>query len=235
MSGLHRLLGGPPQRGPTWVALPGVILLLALSGWQFARHVERAAENELRATMLARPAVTLGEGAIERFRRVRVTGRFAHDRERYMYARSLNGNEGYYVLTPLLRDGAGAVLINRGWVPVNRLAPERRAAGQVEGPVTIEGVLRTETRRADWSPDNRPDQNRWFWFDLPAIIATLDMAVTPGFYVDAGPAPNPGGFPLGGQTQPELPRPHLQYAFTWLALAFALGAIYVVHHRKRKS
>lgn len=232
---IHRLLGGPPRRGPTLFAVPVVILLVALAGWQLARHVERSAENDLRAATLAQPPITLGEGPVDRFRRVRVTGRFAHERERYMYARSLNGNEGYYVITPLLRPGAPAVLVNRGWVPIERLAPERRAPGQIAGEVTIDGILRTEPRRAAWSPDNRPDQNRWFWFDLPSITATLDMPVAPGFYVEAGPAPNPGGFPVGGQTQTELPRPHLQYAFTWFALAVALGAIYVIFHRNQKS
>jgi surfeit locus 1 family protein len=52
-----------------------------------------------------------------------------------------------------------------------------------------------------------------------------------GFYVEAGPAPNPGNFPVGGQTILELPNNHLQYALTWFALAIALGVIYVVSQR----
>jgi surfeit locus 1 family protein len=53
-------------------------------------------------------------------------------------------------------------------------------------------------------------------------------------YVEAAAEPrNPGGWPLGGQTQVELPRPHLQYAFTWFALAIALGAIYVISQRRK--
>jgi surfeit locus 1 family protein len=53
------------------------------------------------------------------------------------------------------------------------------------------------------------------------------------FTVDAGKAPNPGGYPRGGVTRTELPNDHLQYAITWFVLAGALAVIYVLHHRKR--
>ena len=51
-------------------------------------------------------------------------------------------------------------------------------------------------------------------------------------FLDAGPAPNPGGIPIGGQTKVELPNDHLQYAITWDFLAVALAVIYVVYHLK---
>ena len=53
-------------------------------------------------------------------------------------------------------------------------------------------------------------------------------------YVEAALEPrNPGGWPLGGQTQAQLPRPHLQYAFTWFALAIALAVIFVISQRRK--
>ena len=61
------------------------------------------------------------------FRRVQLHGRFDHDREFYLAARSQNGNVGYWVVTPfLLADGGGAVLVNRGWVPNEKKLPETR-------------------------------------------------------------------------------------------------------------
>jgi surfeit locus 1 family protein len=47
-------------------------------------------------------------------------------------------------------------------------------------------------------------------------------------FVEAGPAPNPGGLPIGGQTQADLPNDHLQYAITWYSLAAALAVIYAL-------
>jgi surfeit locus 1 family protein len=227
---------------PSLIAIPGVIVLLALGFWQVSRHVERSAENALRAERLAeRPIAVdaaLADPETSRFRRVHASGRFDHGRELYVYARSQRGNEGFYILTPLLRDGTPGglppILVNRGWVPTSRREPARRAEGQVAGPVEIEGVLRTEARRPWLSPDNVPARNQWFWFDLPAMLEAAGIQGAPLAYVEAGRAPNPGGFPLGGQTQEQLVRPHLQYAVTWLALAVALAAIYVLYVRRTK-
>ena len=75
----------------------------------------------------------------------------------------------------------------------------------------------------------------WFWFDLPAMKPRPQCPTPPPFYIEAGPAPNPGGFPIGGQTIFQLPSDHLQYAITWFALAVALAVIYFVLQRAPKS
>ena len=51
------------------------------------------------------------------------------------------------------------------------------------------------------------------------------------YFVDAGPAANPGGIPIGGQTRTDLPNDHLQYAITWYSFAITLMVIYLVYHR----
>ena len=45
------------------------------------------------------------------------------------------------------------------------------------------------------------------------------------FFVDAGPAKNPGGLPVGGVTIVDLPNSHLQYAVTWYGLAVGLAGV----------
>jgi surfeit locus 1 family protein len=51
-------------------------------------------------------------------------------------------------------------------------------------------------------------------------------------YLEAGPAPNPGGFPIGGQSRTELPNDHLQYAITWFSFALILTVIWFLYHWK---
>ncbi|MGH7004410.1 MAG: SURF1 family cytochrome oxidase biogenesis protein, partial [Alphaproteobacteria bacterium] len=53
------------------------------------------------------------------------------------------------------------------------------------------------------------------------------------FYIEAGPAENPGGYPVGGQTRFELPNDHLQYAITWFSMALIGIVIYLLYHRRR--
>ena len=53
----------------------------------------------------------------------------------------------------------------------------------------------------------------------------LDM-----FFLEADATPNPGGLPIGGQTQLDIPNDHLQYAITWFLLGLALVGVYLAFH-----
>ncbi|HET7594590.1 MAG TPA: SURF1 family protein, partial [Stellaceae bacterium] len=169
------------------------------------------------------------------YHRVRVTGRFANDRELYLGATSPNGRAGYQVITPLnLADGS-SILVNRGFIPQERKAPDSRAAGELEGDVTVTGLLRLPPAgKPHWFiPANSPERNYWIYVDLPAMAAAAHVDRVLPFYVDADATPNPGGLPIGGQTPIELPNDHLQYAITWYALAAGLAVIYILFIRRR--
>ena len=64
------------------------------------------------------------------------------------------------------------------------------------------------------------------------MAAASGLGFRTDLYLDAGAAPNPGGFPIGGQTRINVPNDHLQYAVTWALLALALVVIYVIYHLK---
>ncbi|MGQ0664728.1 MAG: SURF1 family protein [Pseudomonadota bacterium] len=231
--------GFRPELVPTLIAVPAILALLGLGTWQWARLVEKNAINALRLERMSGPAIPVpasGEVAADvEFRLVAVTGVFLHDRELKLHARSRRGNAGYHVVTPLVREHGPPVLISRGWVPYERKDAASRPQGQAAGPVTVEGVLRRDSRRGWLAPDNAPARNEWFWYDLPEMAGAAGVAGLAPYYIEAGPAPNPGGFPLGGQTVMRLPNDHLEYALTWYALAVAMAVIYIVYHRRRAS
>jgi surfeit locus 1 family protein len=227
-----------PLLGPTLFTVPAVLLMLGLAVWQVQRlHWKTAliAERTERIHAAAVPLPGPGDDlAAAEYRRVALTGSFLHDKEMYLAARSLRGNPGYHVVTPFrLADGTTA-MVDRGWIPLQRKEPASRAAGQVAGTVTLDGVIRRPAPQAWMVPDNEPGKNVWFWVDLPAMARWAGIAgpLAP-VLVDAGPAANPGGLPIGGQTRVELPNDHLQYALTWFALAIGLTAVYLVFHHQR--
>ncbi len=78
-------------------------------------------------------------------------------------------------------------------------------------------------------PENDTAKNVFYWKDLAAMTASagLDTARTVPLFVDADATPNPGGLPLGGVTQVDLPNNHLQYAVTWYGLAVALAGVLI--------
>ena len=134
-------------------------------------------------------------------------------------------------MTPLALDDGQTLLVNRGFVPASRKEPATREAGQVAGPVEIAGILRRADPPRGWLvPQNRPGDNFWFYVDVPAMAETVHLDRILPFYIEAGPGPNPGGFPIGGQTRVALPNDHLQYAITWYLFALTLLVIYFIYH-----
>ena len=221
-----------PSWGMTLAAISAMGALLALGTWQMDRMQWKEALIAERGQRLAAPPVNLpaqvaAPEALE-YRRVQAVGRFLHDRELYMAGRSRRGQSGYHVIAPLQRADGSAVLVDRGWVPLDRKLPQSRDQGLVDGQVTIQGLARVPQRPGWLTPKNQVEGNFWFYVDVPAMAAAASLSNVLPVYIEAGLAPNPGGLPVGGQPETNLPNNHLQYAITWYALALALGVIYVL-------
>lgn len=223
-----------PRLGPTLFTVPALIAMLALGTWQVQRLEWKEALIAERDARVAAPGIAApGTDADLReleFRRVSLSGRFLNGQEMFLAARSMNGNVGYHVVTPFLLASGAAVLVDRGWIPLDRKEPSARLEGEIEGETEIEGLIREGGRKGWFIPDNRPAENFWFYVDVPAMAAHAGLAEVRPYFVEAGPAMNPGGFPIGGQTRLKLPNDHLQYAITWYLLALALAVIYLIYH-----
>ena len=128
-----RLRGFRPGRAATLIALPGVVLLLGLGVWQVARYVEKAAINDYRAQRAAEPPMVLPAMLADperfEFRRVVVRGTFLHERELHLNARSRRGNNGYQIITPLVREAGPPVLVRRGRARRARSRARSRSKG----------------------------------------------------------------------------------------------------------
>jgi len=210
--------------------------MLALGAWQTHRLSWKASEQAYRDARVAEAPIPLpavvDDPAELFYRRVIVEGTLQHDKEMLLGARSHKGGLGFQVITPLVRADGSAILFNRGWVPLERKEPQRRHAGQVEGPQRLEGLVVPGGKDAWFAPENRPDQRLWYWVDLATLSASAGIP-TQSYIVDAGSAENRGGFPIGGQTYVKLRNEHLSYVITWFCLAIGLAVIYVIFMRGR--
>lgn len=225
------------------VALPVFAALLMLGTWQVQRL---AWKQDLLATIEARldaapvPAAEIearvaADGDI-RYTPVIVSGVFDHGRERHFFA-THRGASGYFVYTPLVLEDGRHALVNRGFVPFDRKAPDTRPEGQVQGAVTVTGLAREQLdeKPSFIVPDNDLPANIFYWKDWAAMVgsAGLDPAETLPFFIDADDTPNPGGLPIGGVTRIDLPNNHLQYAITWYGLAATLVIVVSVFAGRR--
>lgn len=209
-----------------------LVVLIGLGTWQLDRLAWKRDLIATRTAQLTAPAKPLPARAADwrswDFRAVAVRGAFRHDLEQLFGVAALDGQLGYHVLTPLVRPDGTALLIDRGWVPADRAHPAARRSGQIVGPVQVTGIARYRgADRPGWfTPDNRPEQGSWYWYDLDALGVALGLELLP-VVVEADATANPGGLPLGGQTRIELANNHLQYAITWYGLAAGLLVIWI--------
>ncbi|KQY19870.1 cytochrome oxidase [Rhizobium sp. Root482] len=226
------------------VFLVALAVLLALGTWQVQRlHWKESLLASISERRTAPPAelaaveAMAGAGEDVDYRSLRVTGTFLNDKERHFFA-TYQGRTGYYVYTPLQLADGRFLLVNRGFVPFERKEPEMRKQGQLTGEQVVTGLARAKlAEKPSWVvPDNDVAKNIFYWKDLDVMAqsAGLDPDQLVPFFMDADATPNPGGLPIGGVTQFDLPNNHLQYAVTWYGLAAALvgvGGMFILRRR----
>jgi len=231
-----------PFRIDFWLtvcAIPVLTVLLGLGFWQVERLEWKQDIIIERAERFAAPPITVREitGADLRrveHRRVALRGRYLHDREILIFNSVRHGQTGFDLVTPMVLEDGGSVLVNRGWVP--RAWPSgqvvrRRPAGIVD----VTGVLRGSGKGNPWIPDNDPKRSQWFFTDIAQMAAHAGLKDARSFIVKLAPGRDEDGYPKGPHASQKIRNKHLEYAITWFGLAAALVVIYVVYHVKRRE
>jgi surfeit locus 1 family protein len=230
----------------TMFALAGVAILCGLGVWQLDR---KAWKENLIATLNSRLAAapgdlpprdrwrTLKESEAE-FRRVAFPAEFLDGEEALVYTagsplRPDVKGPGYWVFAPAQLAGGSIVLVNRGFIPIDRKDRSKRTDAASRGSVDIVGVIRWPEKRNSFTPPDDPNDNVWYLRDSDAIAVSKKWLTAAPFYIDQeSPAP-PGGLPKPGRLEVHLPDNHLQYAVTWFGLALALAGVYVAWLARR--
>ncbi len=224
--------------------IAGMAFLMRLGFWQLERLAWKESliarvENNMKNKPLSVPQIEkmIGRGEDIEYRPVTVTGRFLHNGEAHYFA-TYNSKPGYYVYTPLIQKNGTVIMVNRGYVPMDRKNRTTRKQGAVEGEVTINGLARSApTKKPNvFVPDNDLVKNIFYWKSIsPMLGLGIDKMNTPAnrFFIDADDAPNPGGLPVGGVTLISFANSHLAYALTWFGLAGALLVVGGIFLRSR--
>jgi cytochrome oxidase assembly protein ShyY1 len=164
---VYRFLATPRWLGFAVLAVVLATVMVGLGDWQLHRYHERAAINARIDAGGSGPAVAITDvlaapGAVGRrvgdppsaaaeWTRVRVSGRYDQRHEIRARGRTVAGQVGFEVLTPLLLADGAAVLVDRGWLPhppggalVNPAVPATPG-----GAVTVVGPIRRPESGAD--------------------------------------------------------------------------------------
>lgn len=229
-------------RAPVWAWLltaAALVLFGALGTWQLRRGLVKEAMLGTLANTAA-PAERLSTASAPArglaLRRAEARGTYVADRQLLQDGQSLRQRPGYHVWTPLrLADGA-VVMVNRGWVPLDRSGFDGAAPS---GEITVRGFWRSLPEpgvRLDDAGQCPPAR------DYPAVVlyptaADLDclvgQPVLPGvLLLDADV---PGGFVRAWTDFGFPPQRHYGYAVQWFGLAVVSLILFIVVNRKRPA
>jgi surfeit locus 1 family protein len=211
---------------PLIVTLPVLLVLLYLGTWQAQRLGWKAGILARIDAAEAGPAQPIPTTPTP-FTRVEAAGRFDHARESLLGLEVRGAMLGARLVTPLLREGAPAILVDRGWVPVE----PGRAIDRPEGDTRVTAWVRPTERAGRFSATDDPAARRFYTFDPAAIGPALGLPqVAPFALVALGDAP---GLPQPDRRMPRPSNNHLGYAITWYGLAAALVGVFAVWARRR--
>jgi cytochrome oxidase assembly protein ShyY1 len=225
------------------VVVVGVAVIVAatcvgLGLWQLRRLDERRSLNaEILGQRSASPVtiedVRSGAGA-DPYRPAVAHGTYDVDQEVLVYGRSLDGEAGHLVATPLVLDGGGVILVIRGWVPFSMQTVPVRDAAPPPGEVEVSGFLVSD----EGDGSTAPDEGVVAVLDVQGIASTLPSDVFPLPLQLARQTPaQPGSLPTPVPMAELSEGPHLSYAIQWFSFAAVAvaGAAILLRNDRRSA
>ncbi len=224
-----------------------VVLMVNLAFWQLRRLHERQSANATITQHVAEAPVPIGDvlrasttaadADAAEWRSVAATGTYDPADQVLIRNRSLDSNAGYHVVTPLRLAGGSAVLVNRGWIPLEQQSEQLPTIPPPPtGVVTVTGRVRASQHKGRFfSPTDPPDGRltQLYRVDVPRISEQVPYPLVPAYLELQSTDP-----PVVG-AQPELialpgldDGPHLSYAVQWFFFSCCAMAGWILAVRR---
>jgi surfeit locus 1 family protein len=228
----------------TLLVLVGVGVLARLGIWQLDRLAQRRVFNARVQAQLDQPRLVLSGEALQadlynmEYRAVVVRGEYDFAHQVALRNQVDQDRPGVSLLTPLKIEGSDrAVIVNRGWIPLEDADPTRWDRYDQPGMIEIQGVIRRPQTRPDFGRinDNIPTAGEpplltWNLANVPGMAGQTPYPLL-SVYVQQIPASShaveESSAPIPSAPKLELTEgPHLGYAIQWFTFAAILGAGY---------
>jgi surfeit locus 1 family protein len=230
---------------PALAFLSLLALLISLGFWQLDRAQGKKELQELNNIRAEGQVLTLSVSTPEnidglRYRKVVLSGRYDEEHQFLIDNQIANGKPGYYVATPLQLSGSNkTVLVNRGWVPLNK---NRSILPDISFNNTENVSL---TGRINKFPSvglklKGADIPTLGW---PAVVQVIDKQILSerlgyplfGFQVELDANMDNGYYRKWHEVKLLSPEKHTAYAVQWFALAVTLCGLFFWYGCKKES
>nr|WP_221381152.1 SURF1 family protein [Actinoplanes polyasparticus] len=245
---MYRFLLSPRWLAAAALAVAAALVMVMLGNWQLRRYEERSATNDRidaadsvaavpLTSVLTRPTApgTAGTspGKNLAWTKVTVSGQYDPSHEIQARGRTVNGDVGFEIVTPLVLADGTAVLVDRGWVPA---PPGGALAAPVAppaptGPVTVVGQIHLSESRpvAVERRDGRLDTRR---ISLPRLAPEMPYPVYGAYVLLTEQTPAADAAFTSIPIDHEDAWQNGGYAVQWWLFALMALAAYVYYARK---
>ncbi len=217
----------------TVLVLVAAVVMVRLGFWQIDRLHQRIRSNAQIQAEISQPALNLNSpvnpsNLLEmEYRPVVVRGVYNFAEQVLLRNRSYQGQPGGELLTPLQIEGTSlAVVVDRGWIPLQDAMSGKFSAFDEPGTVTVQGSL--QLTQEDYplgmvvDPILAPGKGRLAALNLvnlDRIDAQVSEKLLP-VYIQENPSQSWTQMPYRLPSAPDLSNgPHLSYAIQWFSFA----------------
>jgi surfeit locus 1 family protein len=228
----------------TLLVIAAMAVMARLGIWQLDRLEQRKVFNARVLAQIDQPPILLSGQALNtdlasmEYRPVIVEGEYDHSQEVALRNQAWNDQIGVHLLTPLKIAGSDrAVLVDRGWVPVQDFDSHDWSQYTEPGEVRVQGVIRASSSAPDFGRRLDPPgrQDIWNFTNVERIAEQVSYPML-AIYIQQAPDPSWTGLPHRSQPELDLTEgPHLGYAFQWFTFAIILGLGYPFFIRRQEN
>ncbi len=219
-------------------------LFIAAGQWQWNKASRKASLQQQLDARGAEPAIQLPTTRIDAqsllYRKVVARGQYEPQKQILIDNRTLHGQAGYHVVTPLRLDGSDIrVLVNRGWVPA---FADHRQVPQIATPtgsVDVSGTAiapgtRFFTLGSDSAGPKSDWQSVWQNLDLARYGGSVTFPIQP-VVIQLDPDSSAGGFVREWGRLDERLQTNLNYAIQWWSFAATTVVLWLVLNFRKQA
>jgi surfeit locus 1 family protein len=205
-----------------------ITLFCALGTWQLVRlQWKNNLINQI-SEGLKSPAINYSNKIKTNYQRISVEGAYDFEKQIYLYSLNNKGRPGYDVITPFTTVDSENILINRGWI---KTAQKNKNIINKTTNKKIQGLLRKNSKKNIFKPDNEINKNIWFSINLEDVKKFTGKTFNEYILYLEDENINT---PKPKQITIDLPNNHLKYALTWYSISISIFA-YFLYFRKKNE
>ena len=204
-----------------------ITLFCALGTWQLYRlQWKQDLINQISEGLKSAP-VKYSKSIDVNYQRVILNGVYNFSNQIYLYSLNEKGQPGFDVITPYKTLAGENVLINRGWI---KKELKNRSEINLIKNNEIYGLLKKNTKKNMFKPENDIKENIWFSINL-IDVKTFTGKNFSNFVVYLEDSkintPSPKKISI------DVPNNHLKYAITWYSISTSIFFYFLYFRRQQ--